>query len=359
MKLKLFLIALFFSILLFLLYLTQTYKTPKQLDKATKTATIQSVKDLGSFIQPSNFVRDGTNSVLIGNEILWTFGDTLLKKPAVDGANYRSNTAALSTVQNPLLLKEPLDGNGDPYQFIDFTKEEEDFNKSFTNTHQRIAIWPSSLVQVSGGGAVFYTKLKINPGILNYQPLGVGIATVNPGQTTASRLPDLLFTAPETLFNKAVKIGPFVYLYGCKKVEESFKCKLAKVAVESINQKDKYDFWNGTAWSNNLDAAAYVLDGPSGGLSVSWNSYLHKYLAIYNQALSNRILLKTADNLQGPWSQAVVAFTGMSPAQGKVDYGGIEHPELAEQAGKIIYVSYTHPNAKLVTDIRLVQVTFR
>jgi hypothetical protein len=36
-------------------------------------------------------------------------------------------------------------------------------------------------------------------------------------------------------------------------------------------------------------------------LSVHWNEYLAKYLAVYSNQLANTISIRTADQPEGPW----------------------------------------------------------
>src|SRR5437016_4488409 len=63
---------------------------------------------------PSVTTRDGGSTALIGNKILWTFGDTLFTPQSEDRTNLRSNTAALADPSTPLVVTEPVDAKGAP-----------------------------------------------------------------------------------------------------------------------------------------------------------------------------------------------------------------------------------------------------
>jgi hypothetical protein len=99
-----------------------------------------------------------------------------------------------------------------------------------------------------------------------------------------------------------------------------------------------------------------VLTGPSGGLSVSWNRSLGRYLAIYNLGLTNRVEFRTAPSPTGPWSASSTLFTGLDAPAGTYDYAAFEHPELSHDGGRLLTVTYVHPLASRRAEIRRVSV---
>jgi len=177
---------------------------------------IASTRELGAISHPASIsARDGGASALIGDRLLWTFGDTLFSPKSVDGTNLRSNTAGWADPQNPLEVNEPVDANGAPYPFLPFNAEEQQYNDSTGKPDDRIALWPSSVIaEDAETGIVFYLKLTVKPGALNYEFIGTGIAEVTRDNTSAVRDAALLFTAPEPTFDNANLIGSDVYLYG-------------------------------------------------------------------------------------------------------------------------------------------------
>ncbi|MET9198926.1 DUF4185 domain-containing protein [Gordonia sp. NPDC003585] len=75
---------------------------------------------------------------------------------------------------------------------------------------------------------------------------------------------------------------------------------LARFKPEDIAALDRYQYWNGTTWIDDLNAMgeAVVIPAPVTELSVSWSPYLKKYVMLDGD---NEITLRTADHPQGPW----------------------------------------------------------
>ncbi len=328
---------------------------------ATHVLEVAGVRDLGTLVQPAGWLRDGGQSTLVGSRILWTFGDTLFPVTATDGSHLRSNTAAWSDPSVPRELEVATDTTGVPIQFIPFDFAEEAYNRGTGRSDDRMAVWPLSAISLSEGTAtVFFQVMKISPGPLNYQEVGSGIATGVPASPVAARDPALLFRAPEPTFgNGAVLADGFVFVYGCGRIEGLlFGCRVARVPPGEVHVRSAYRFWDGSGWTADVGAAVFALPGPSGGLSVSWNPWLGRYLAVYNLGLTNRILVRTAPRPEGPWSRPVPAFSGRPVPAGTFDYAAVEHPELARDGGRTVTISYFHPISGFVGEIRLVEVTF-
>ena len=73
------------------------------------------------------------------------------------------------------------------------------------------------------------------------------------------------------------------------------------------------------------------------------------------RSLTSSVVLRTAPALTGPWSEPVEAFrckdAELDPALGC--YAGKEHPEWAEQGGRVVYLTYASnadPKVVLATD---------
>jgi hypothetical protein len=286
---------------------------------------------------------------------LWTFADTLFHPQSVDGTNLRSNTAGWADPTQPLDVTEPLDANGTPAPLIAFTAEEQTYNDSSGAPDDRIALWPSSVISINDQTAlVFYLKLKVQPGFLNYEFIGTGIAEVTRDGTAAVRDDALLFTVPEPTFDHANLIGSDVYVYGRL---NAFGYAVARVPLAHIRERDAYRFWDGTDWVADVSESALVMRDIPGAVSVSYNEYLQTYIAVHSAVLSNTVVMRTADQPQGPWSEPVELFTGLIPDD-SINYAGREHPELAQDNGRQIVVSYYHPQGMFYGELHLVDVVF-
>ncbi len=322
---------------------------------------VAAARDVGRLVQPSRWLRDGGQTTVVGSRILWTFGDTIFPDPAVDGSHLRSNSAAWSDPRDPTRVEDPVEDGGAPIQFIPFESDEAAYNQGTGRGDDRIALWPLSAISLSEGTAtVFFQAIEVLPGPLNNQAIGSGIATAVPTAAVAARDTALLFRAPEPSFGSgAVRVGGFVFVHACGPMEGLlFGCRVARVPARDIHVRSAYRFWDGSRWTADVRAAVFTLRGPSGGLSVSWNQWLGRYLAVYNQGLTNRFMCRTAPRPQGPWSRPVLAFTGRATPPGTVNYAAFEHPELARGGGRTVTISYFHPLGPLAGEIRLVEVTF-
>ncbi|RMH82233.1 MAG: DUF4185 domain-containing protein, partial [Calditrichaeota bacterium] len=320
--------------------------------------------ELGVVGQPASVrVRDGGFSALLNGRILWTFGDTFFRSGYVstDSATYRSNTAALGELSAPLAVTEPLDTNGTPFPAVPFTAEEQAFNDSTGSVNDRIALWIGGLIPDTDGSALaFFWKLHAT-GLLTYAPLGVGTAHFLPDSTTAVRDSALLFSPNEPVFTKAFLHNGMVYLYGGVVpgglAQPQF---LARAPLENATDRSAYTFWNGSAWDPDVNNIDTVMTGVSSGLTVDYNDYLQQFTAVYSPPFSNKIVMRTADLPQGPWSSPMELFTGLPPDTNlsfPYNRQGIQHPELALNGGQIIFVSYFRPTGFLLGETRLVKVT--
>jgi len=331
------------------------------LNKSAAAPVVATVVELGTVSKPATVVtRDGGESLLIGGKILWTFGDTIFNTTAADGSTYRSNTAALANPSQPLAVTEPLDANGTPYQALPFTAAEQAYNDSTNNPNDRIALWFGGLVlNTNGSGLAFYRKLYVKGNFI-FPAIGVGTANFAPGSTTGVRDPGLLFTASEPQFSRPLLHNGKVYLYGnLNNGDPTLPFGVARASsLAKATKRSAYRFWNGSQWVANIAATAKIFDQIPGQVSVSYNTYLQSFIAVHSGVFSNKVFLRTAGKPEGPWSAPQELFTGMPPASG-ANRAGLEHPELAKNGGKTIYVSYYRPMGFLQGELRLVEVTFQ
>jgi hypothetical protein len=313
--------------------------------------------DLGALsMPPAVTARDGGASVLAGGRVLWMFGDTLMTVTAADGFTYRSATAAWGTVTDPLALDEPVEASGAPFQLFPYTAGEAAYNAAHGPT-ERYALWPGSAIEApDGSGAwLFYQRLMVHPGSLNYQGLDVGLARLAPGSTVAVRDPAPLFSAPAPAYCLgAVVDGGYVYLYAVDSVPGQLDsvARVIRAAVTGAPDPTAWTAWDGAGWNADLARAAVVLHGPPGDLSVSYHADLARFMAVYSGIFSNDVEFRTASRPEGPWSDAQLLFTALAPASGN-DYAGKEHPELNGPGGRPVVVSTARPTGTFAGEVRL------
>lgn len=81
-------------------------------------------------------------------------------------------------------------------------------------------------------------------------------------------------------------------------------------------------------------------------MSVAWNDYLGRYVAVYTPLVSSLIFVRTADRPEGPWSEEII-IEGIPPTVGfPWISSGVGHAELAREGGR---VGHRHERRELET----------
>jgi hypothetical protein len=111
-----------------------------------------------------------------------------------------------------------------------------------------------------------------------------------------------------------VERGRFVYLYSIPGGRFGH-VELARVDKHHLLELGRYEYWDGTGWSGDPAAAAEVVPAPAGELSVRWNSHYRKWLMMYLDEQQAAVVLRTADRLTGPWSDAETVVTAAEAPQ--------------------------------------------
>jgi Domain of unknown function (DUF4185) len=345
--------------------------------------TVASVKNLGTLpTNPDILGRDGGYSAAFQGYSVWLYGDTFLAKPNAEDFTLISDswsyTSDLNAQDGITGFQEPLDSAGAPTMILPETPVEEAFNAAHNSNNcqeqpcgARWALWPSSIVvdPVTGHALVFYMLVYSLPGNFNYQALGNSVATwqnlqgqpqrptINPPVVAGH--PDLLFNEYEPSFGSAALVsGGTLYIYGCGiPTSGSDKgCRLGKVNPANVLDRSAWSYYAGNGnWSSQVGDAVPVFTGDN-ILSVAWNIYVKRYIAVYSASFSQNVMMRTAPDPEGPWSDELIAFTAMQPAQGNV-YDAHAHPEYDANSGQTIYVTYSRSTpAPLSSEMRLVSI---
>lgn len=111
-----------------------------------------------------------------------------------------------------------------------------------------------------------------------------------------------------------VERGRFVYLYGIPGGRFGH-VELARVDRHRLLELGSYEYWDGERWVGDPAAAAEVVPAPVGELSVRWNSHYRKWLMMYLDEHKAAVVLRTADRLTGPWSEADTVVTAQEAPQ--------------------------------------------
>ena len=369
-------------LIIVLLFFTQV----KELRSETglpAAAIVEKTVDLGIIeSEPAILGRDGGYSVRFQSHSIWIYGDTVIRQNDHSDPLLLSNSCSRTMDRNAgdglTGFKPCRDTNEVPGELFPFTAEELAFNREHQSLTcpsepcgSRWALWPGAAVSDSAANrlVLFFKKVLVKPEILNFETKGHAMAVWRkldePPERIQnypqSRWPGLMFGETEPAFGSAaVVVQSIVYVFGCNLEGFSKPCRLARVPLADITDRRAWEFY-GTSqkWQKDIDSCQVVLNG-NDMMSVSYNHYLERYLAAYSQPMSTGVMLRTAKNIEGPWSQPYKAFAAKEPENtiGWI-YDAMEHPEYAEKNGKVIYITYSRQTGPLTFEMRLVRITLK
>jgi hypothetical protein len=223
-------------------------------------------------------------------------------------------------------------------------------------TDQRIFFEVSSFVphvDVQRGGEIFFLKR------VGFDSAGVWLADVASGAARAIRRSAPLFAPLFAAGARDHVAGERDYLHAAWRGEQyltvyrcdgaSASCSVARAPNGSEDRADAYEARtqdaSGTwSWTRDLQAATPVISGVLTDLTVSYNRYLGRYLAVHLASpLQPTIVLETALAAEGPWTPFATVSVPGTPL-GFI-FHAHEQPALADRCGKRVAVSYFEPSA--------------
>jgi Domain of unknown function (DUF4185) len=209
------------------------------------------------------------------------------------------------------------------------------------------ALLPSSIVRV---GTEMRTRLYAVQ-YDNFVPTKVWLATLEDAAVAAKRSSQPLFSKPPLFAIAARADGDFVTVYACLAATDKLpsRCVVGRVPSGMIGQASAYqvrvlDASNQWVWSDDLQTGTPVLENVNGtDLTVSYNNYLRRFLAVYGEPLSNDVVLRSSAQPWGPWSEPVrVALP--SPAA-LFNLSIREQAPLAQDCERRLVISYFAPTS--------------
>ena len=154
----------------------------------------------------------------------------------------------------------------------------------------------------------------------------------------------------------------YVYLWGSL-MTAMF---LARTRPEAIEDLSSYEYLVAAPtltrpeiaprWDRTFRPTAPLFDHVPNEMSAAYNGYLNQHVAIHTILRDNKLALRTAPRITGPWSKAEVFHRPPQISDGDMFYAGKEHPELAREGGRILYVTYVNSAHYMPS---LVEVTLR
>jgi hypothetical protein len=301
---------------------------------------------------------DAGYSIPIGARTLWLFGDVFLQNP----------TAAQKPIVGSLSNCGLLAGSGrgpaplKHYSFLTDTKTglARQLIPRLPDEDDRVRLWPFGgwYDRRAQKAYLFYARVHVTgDGPLNFHTDGQGISVAdarNPAALTFTRLPDqngsLLWwpSGPEApVFGSAVlERDGMLYVFGYRDQPDHKAGVLARVPTSKVIDSSAYTYFRSApdkpTWTSDPAQASDVeglSDFPT-ELSVSFNSYLGGFLAVHSVMLGEKARLSLAPNPWGPYRLVGEIDTLHQPFAKTFCYAGKEHPELAEDHGRVVYVTF-------------------
>lgn len=296
---------------------------------------------------------DGDLSVpWAGLRSLWIFADTFVgerTRTSRSGANMIPNTAAVSACG-------PTAGWSIDYFWRDAgSPHPRPVFESFT---ERYKYWPCGAFMSEDDLYVPLLKIGPKPGaspadIFNFTGVGMSLARIaraadtRPDQWAVELLPWSQAFDPDH-WGCCVLNGGFLYFFERGKNETVV---LRRLSLGHLRDPSGHveSFSADRAWRNGdpPDNAMALFQGEPGN-SVTYHPETKKWVMVCGPGfLTNKIRLRTAPALEGPWAAEKVVFecpemTPGSPAYDKDNfcYGGREHPQFYDAKTRSILITY-------------------
>ena len=339
---------------------------------------VASARDLGpQFVDnPHRMVgQDGAYSIPLGNgRVLWYFGDTLIgDRPEeslwyifgnpVGGQDLSGKGPFEQMITNTGLILRDCTGRDGLNDFsyilnpdgklkqLVLPLPDEDPEKDRTwcmhgcKLGEKLYLFFMKILMLEEGG---------DPLPVAFEIIGTGLAVGSDTDWTFKRIErngtTVHWPSDQPQFAASVLIDEaagWVYLYGSLQAPDyKYHAYVARVRPDDMEQIDRYEYFAGDPdnWTKDVYQATVIFSGMPNEMSVSYNEYLGRYLAVHSKGLSGEIVGRTAPLPWGPWSEATVLWTVKPPDKPipypRITYAAKEHPELAEDKGRVLYITY-------------------
>lgn len=344
----------------------------------SRTLAVESARDLGVQLEqnPHRMIgQDGAFSIPLGaGEALWFFGDTLIgtRPPGGQSLWYidckpvgHADMTGRGTIERMinntgLILRDRTGRHGlrDYSYILDDRAQLRALLPLEGHEHPDWdRIWCQHGLALNGRIYLSFIKVRMladdkGPMPVPFEIVGSGLAVGTRDSWQFRRVlrhgDSILWRAQEPHFATAMlhcKRDGLVYLYGSVRQNEVQNCFVGRVPAAQIEDLGAYEYFAGpSGWTRDLSRARPIFSGMPSELSVSYNRHLGCYLAVHSLNLTGQIVGRTAPDPWGPWSEPIVLWTvhlKPRPApSASFPYAGKEHPELAEQDGRVIYLTY-------------------
>jgi hypothetical protein len=121
--------------------------------------------------------------------------------------------------------------------------------------------------------------------------------------------------------------------------------RLLRVPADELLDPGEYEYWDGEDWSADPLLATEIVPAPVGEPSVRWSPTHERWLMMYKNEVSHAVVLRTAEQLEGPWDAERVVATAD-------EYSSLYAPYLLPIEGPDIYFTISRFNSYQVYVMR-------
>lgn len=302
-------------------------------------------------------------SGVIDGKIVWTFGDTLM---GTEEKNFicATDSIAMGNMADPMTVCNTAlcPGSDNIKEWIPPNEQEE-----ADGGISCYAYGGTNIVEYAPNqGLVYYLKIHRPGGVAKVHGAGVATVRMNGDVPEATRAGDHMWNDCEPNWGDVGitynSQDGMVYAYGHGPSTDgelgarTYLCRAPALQATDVN---KYEYWNNDKkeWTT-----ARFADGNFGSLKCAkehcifdwlamnqaapfWSNYYNKWMLLHGDSWTySDVIAKTADKLEGPWTDHGVVATTKPEGHGDgFRYACNGHPEF-DPTGKTVLVTWTRNN---------------
>jgi hypothetical protein len=299
---------------------------------------------------------DAGFSIPMEKHTLWIFGDVFLLQ------NHQPENRYIGALSNCAALV-PKGVGTQPLRNYRFLTDKNGIARPILpnapHEDSRTRLWPMAgwYEPASKTLYTYYAHILTTPGggPFDFKIHGYGLAAADasqPQNITLRRIgtPTNGVWWPPTgpLFGSAVVTPPpgpvpYRWILGWAHINGEKHARLARVPAAQPHNPEAYQYWAGEGnWDPSPQKSVSIpgLHGFPNELTVSWNPWLRAYLAVHQVGITEKIRLSAAQNPWGPYQPLAEIGAPHRAFEKAFCYAAKEHPELAQNNGRTIYITY-------------------